>query len=92
LCVPPPILCRGQRSRKAALANAGGALLSIDYLSGFAVRLHMLGDSYSGEYVEICAKPERHPALNGCGYSARQTKTIQLPRSLRSRNVTRTDS
>ncbi len=39
---------------------------------GFAVRLHVLGDFYSVEYVNLWAELlERHPALHAFGFSAR---------------------
>jgi len=51
------------------------ALLDIDHPSGFAVRLHVLGDFYSVEYVELWRTLfERHPALHVWSYSARHDK------------------
>jgi len=47
------------------------ALLDIDHPDGFAVRLHVLGDFYSVEYVELWGKLlERHPDLHIWGYTA----------------------
>ena len=43
-----------------------------DHPLGFAVRLHVLGDFYSVEYVELWRQLlERHPALHIWGYTAR---------------------
>lgn len=43
---------------------------------GFVVRLHILGDFYSLDYVEFWRKAlARHPALRVFGYTARQTDT-----------------
>jgi hypothetical protein len=48
------------------------ALLDIDHLNGFAVRLHNLGDFYSVKYVELWrGLLERHSALHVWGYTAR---------------------
>jgi hypothetical protein len=48
------------------------ALLDIDHLNGFAVRLHNLGDFYSVEYVGLWRRLlERHSALHVWGYTAR---------------------
>lgn len=47
------------------------ALLDIEHPDGFAVRLHILGDFYSVEYVEMWGRLlERHPALHVYGYTA----------------------
>jgi hypothetical protein len=47
------------------------ALLDIGHPDGFAVRLHILGDFYSVEYVDLSGKLlERHPALHIWGYTA----------------------
>src|SRR5262249_51154116 len=44
------------------------ALLDIEHLDGFAVRLHEFGDFYSVEYVELWGKLlERYPGLHVWG-------------------------
>lgn len=48
------------------------ALLEMQFPTGFAVRLHVLGDFYSVQYVELWRTLlERHPALRVFGFSAR---------------------
>jgi hypothetical protein len=48
------------------------ALLEARHPQGFAVRLHVLGDFYSSEYVALWASLlERHPALHVFGFTAR---------------------
>jgi hypothetical protein len=48
------------------------ALLETYHPNGFAVRLHVLGDFYSVEYVELWRDLlARHPALHVWGYTAR---------------------
>ncbi len=48
------------------------ALLEIRHPGGFAVRLHVLGDFFSVEYVQFWERLlERHPVLHVWGYSAR---------------------
>ena len=48
------------------------ALLATDHPDGFVVRLHVLGDFYSVEYVELWAKLiDRYPSLHVWGYTAR---------------------
>lgn len=43
-----------------------------EHPSGFAVRLHVLGDFYSVEYVELWRRLlDQHPALHIWGYTAR---------------------
>jgi hypothetical protein len=48
------------------------AMLADRHPGGFVVRLHILGDFYSVEYVELWRRLlERHPALHVFGFSAR---------------------
>ena len=48
------------------------ALLEMRHPTGFAVRLHVLGDSFSVEYVRFWRTLlERHPALHVFGFTAR---------------------
>lgn len=48
------------------------AALELDYPSGFAVRLHNLGDFYSVAYVEMWRELlEAYPAFHAFGYTAR---------------------
>ena len=48
------------------------ALLSADHPAGFAVRLHVLGNFYSHDYLELWDRMlEQHPALHVFGYTAR---------------------
>jgi hypothetical protein len=45
---------------------------AVDHPRGFAVRLHVLGDFYSVEYVDLWRRMlEQHPALHVWGYTAR---------------------
>lgn len=58
------------------------AVLSRLYPHGFVIRLHVLGDFYSVEYVEFWQKMlERHPALHVFGYTARRS-TEKIGRAL----------
>jgi hypothetical protein len=48
------------------------ALLDIDHPRGFCIRLHVLGDFFGTEYVEMWRRLlERHPALHVFGFTAR---------------------
>jgi hypothetical protein len=59
------------------------ALLDIEHPRGFCVRLHVLGDFYSIEYVELWARLlEQHPALHIWGYSARHDKDDPIAAAL----------
>lgn len=56
--------------------------LALRHPSGFAVRLHILGDFYSPAYVALWADLlARHPALHVFGFSARWSRTdpVALP-------------
>jgi hypothetical protein len=45
---------------------------AVDHPDGFAVRLHILGDFYAVEYVDLWRKLlDRHPELHVWGYTAR---------------------
>jgi hypothetical protein len=55
------------------------ARLAIKHPYGFVVRLHVLGDFYSVEYVELWGKLlERHPGLHIWGYTAHIDGPIAL--------------
>jgi len=59
------------------------ALLDIDHPNGFAVRLHVLGDFFSVEYVELWQNLlDRHPALHIFGFTARHDKTDPIAAAL----------
>jgi hypothetical protein len=59
------------------------AALAKSHPAGFAVRLHVLGDFYSVEYVELWGQLlERHPQLNVWGYSARWGKDDPIAAAL----------
>ncbi len=83
---PPDCLmwrgCYGNHMHLAQRFNAGAALearlerevagLAAFNADGFVVRLHILGDFYSVEYVALWAKLlDRHPELRVYGYTAR---------------------
>jgi hypothetical protein len=85
--------CFGNRMQWADRVQAGPdlewrlerevALLEARHPNGFAVRLHVLGDFYSVEYVELWRTLiERHPALHVWGYSARIDKADPIARAL----------
>lgn len=60
------------------------ALLEAYHPNGFAVRLHILGDFYSVEYVDLWRRLlERHPALNIFGYTARHDKDDAIADALK---------
>jgi hypothetical protein len=74
--------CFGNRMWRADRMQHGMALerrleiecarLAEDHPDGFAVRLHVLGDFYSVEYVDLWRRLlEQHPALHVWGYTAR---------------------
>jgi len=59
------------------------ALLEIRHPGGFAVRLHVLGDFFSVEYVQFWERLlELHPALHVWGYSARHDKDDPIAAAL----------
>jgi hypothetical protein len=60
------------------------AVLDARHPNGFAVRLHLLGDFYSVEYVQLWRELlERHSALHIFGYSARwQVETDPIAAAL----------
>jgi len=73
--------CYGNRMHWADRMQAGPdlewrlerevALLDIDHPGGFVVRLHVLGDFYSVDYVGLWGRLlDRHPALHIYGYTA----------------------
>jgi hypothetical protein len=77
--------CFGNKMHKADRIEAGLDLesalerevadLSIAHPAGFAVRLHVLGDFYSVEYVDLWRRLiERHSALHVWGYTARHDR------------------
>lgn len=48
------------------------ALMAADHPRGFVIRLHVLGDFYSGDYVNVWFNAMRnHPGLHIFGYTAR---------------------
>jgi hypothetical protein len=60
------------------------ALLETYHPDGFVVRLHVLGDFYSVEYVDLWARLlERHPALRVFGYTARHDKDDPIAAALK---------
>lgn len=59
------------------------ALLEIRHPGGFAVRLHVLGDFFSVEYVQFWERMlQQHHALNVWGYSARHDKDDPIAAAL----------
>jgi hypothetical protein len=59
------------------------ALLETYHPNGFAVRLHVLGDFYSAEYVGLWRDMlARHSALHVWGYSARHDKDDPIAAAL----------
>jgi hypothetical protein len=59
------------------------AELSVRHPDGFAVRLHVLGDFYSVQYVRLWASLlDRHPALHAFGFSARHDERDPVAREL----------
>lgn len=55
------------------------AALALDHQQGFVVRLHVLGDFYSVEYVKLWERMlDKHPSLHAFGYTAR-TGDIKSP-------------
>jgi hypothetical protein len=74
--------CMGNKLHWADRVQAGAdlewrlahevALFDIEHAGGFVVRLHVLGDFYSVEYVDLWRKLlEQHSALHIFGYTAR---------------------
>jgi hypothetical protein len=58
-------------------------LLAAENPDGFAVRLHILGDFFSVEYVRLWARLlAQHPALHVWGYSARHDADDPIARAL----------
>jgi hypothetical protein len=87
--------CFGNKMHLADRVQAGAdlewrlerevALLDIDHPTGFAVRLHNLGDFYSLQYVALWRRLlARHPALHCWGYSARHDKGDPIAAALAS--------
>lgn len=60
------------------------AILSRKHRNGFAVRLHVLGDFYSVEYVKMWSRLlDKHPQLHAFGFSARwEYKSDPIARAL----------
>lgn len=86
--------CYGNRMHRAHRLEWEVARRADDHPLGFAVRLHVLGDFYSVEYVELWRRLlERHPALHISIPRAGMSKTIRSPvRWSRSHSSTRTVS
>jgi hypothetical protein len=58
-------------------------LLAAEHPDGFAVRLHVLGDFFSTEYVALWARLlEQHPELHVFGFSARHDKGDPIAEAL----------